>query len=87
MFSFITKKIYLHIFKQRNIFIAYNFRLGQKTYIQEVVGLNPTVYWMDVSYISYYKSNEKKKKNKWGTQKNYLKKLFITLRRKAWSSG
>jgi hypothetical protein len=44
--------------------------------IQEVMGLNPAVYWMDVSYVSYYKSNEKKKKKgrQMGQTKNYYLK-------------
>jgi hypothetical protein len=48
----------------------------KKTHVQEVVGLNPTVYWMDVSDASYYISNEKKKRIKvanWGSPKKYLK--------------
>ncbi len=49
----------------------------KKTHVQEVVGSNPAVYWMDVSDASYYISNEKKKRikvAKWGTPKKYLKK-------------
>ncbi len=52
--------------------------LGQKAHIQEVVGSNPAVYWIDVSNISYYIFN--KKGNKGGqmglTKKKYLKKLL-----------
>jgi hypothetical protein len=29
--------------------------------IQEVVGSNPAIYWMDVSNASYYIFNEKRK--------------------------
>jgi hypothetical protein len=28
--------------------------LGQKDHVQEVVGSNPTLHWMDVSLASYY---------------------------------
>jgi hypothetical protein len=49
--------------------------------VQEVMGLNPAAYWMDVSDASYYKSNEKKK-NK-GSQirhtKNYYSKYSLKL--------
>jgi hypothetical protein len=58
--------------------------------IQEVMGLNPAVYWMDVSNASYYKSNEKKKKKgrQMGhTKNNYLKNSFITLYAKCHSSS
>jgi hypothetical protein len=40
------------------------------------VGLNPAIYWMDVSNASYYISIEKKKIKvaKWGTPKKKIKK-------------
>ncbi len=51
-------------------------------HIQEVVGLNPAVYWMDVSDAnSYYIFNEKG--NKGGqmghTKKNWIKMLLKKL--------
>ncbi len=41
---------------------------------QEVVGSNPgTIYWMDVSVVSYYiKEKLKIKVAKWGTPKKYF---------------
>jgi hypothetical protein len=48
--------------------------MGQKIHIQEVVGSNPAVYWMDVSDASCYISKEKKK-NK-GSQIGHNKKIF-----------
>jgi hypothetical protein len=47
---------------------------------QEVVSSNPcTVYWMDVSNeASYYiKRKIENKGSKWGTLKNYLKKIRL----------
>jgi hypothetical protein len=41
------------------------------------VGLNPTIYWMDVSVASYYISIVKRKRikvAKWGTPKKLFKK-------------
>ncbi len=47
-----------------------------RTHDQEVVGLNPAVYWMDVNHKASY--DIKKKKNKGSqmgnTKKKYLKK-------------
>jgi hypothetical protein len=48
---------------------------GLMTHIQEDVGLNPTIYWMDVSNASYYIFIEKKKGikvAKWGTPKKII---------------
>jgi hypothetical protein len=47
--------------------------LGQKAHVQEFVVLNPAVYWMDVSYASYYIFNEKGNK---GSQMGHTKKYF-----------
>ena len=47
---------------------------GLTTHIQEDMGSNPTVYWMDVSDASYYIFIEKKK-NK-GSQMGHTKKIF-----------
>jgi hypothetical protein len=33
--------------------------LGQKAHVQEIVGSNPAIYWMDVSDASYYIFTEK----------------------------
>jgi hypothetical protein len=49
--------------------------LGQKAHVQEVVGSNPTVYWMDVSDACYYIFNEKGNK---GSQMQHTKKLNIS---------
>ncbi len=46
--------------------------LGQKAHVQEVVGSNPAVYWMDVNEASYY---IEKKMNK-GSQMGHTKKIF-----------
>jgi hypothetical protein len=46
--------------------------LGQKAHVQEVVGSNPAVYWMDVSNASYI-FNEKGNK---GSQMGHTKKIF-----------
>jgi len=56
--------------------------LGQKAYVQEVVGSNPTVYWMDESEASYYIENKKNKGNQMGQhqKKNIEKSLPKTLR-------
>jgi hypothetical protein len=48
---------------------------GRKIHVQEVVGSNPAVYWMDVSDASYYIYIEKKK-NK-GSQIGHTKKYFF----------
>ncbi len=52
-----------------------------EAHVQEVIGLNPAVYWMDVSNASYYISNEsnEKEKNKgrqMGHTKNKNKKIY-----------
>ena len=44
-------------------------------HVQEVMGSNPAVYWMDVSDASYYIFIEKKK-NK-GSQMGHTKKKYI----------
>jgi hypothetical protein len=40
------------------------------------MGLNPALYWTDVSYVSYYKSNEKKKELMGHTKKLFKKILY-----------
>ncbi len=44
-----------------------------KAHVQEVVGSNPAVYWMDVSDASYYihENNENK-----GSRMGHTKKIF-----------
>jgi hypothetical protein len=37
----------------------FNGPLGLKAHVQEVVGSNPAVYWMDISDASCYIYNEK----------------------------
>ncbi len=48
--------------------------LGQKAQVQEVVGSNPAIYWMNVSNASYNIFNEKGNK---GSQKGHAKKKRI----------
>ncbi len=48
--------------------------LGKKAHVQEVVGSNPAVYWMDVSDDSYYIFNEKRNK---GSQMGHTKKKIF----------
>jgi hypothetical protein len=56
--------------------------LGQKTQVQEVVGSNPAIYWMNVSNASYYIFNEKGNKGSQvgHTTKNIFKKELKVLR-------
>jgi hypothetical protein len=48
-----------------------------EAHVQEVVGLNPALYWINVSDASYYISNEKKnnKGSQMGHTKNKQKKV------------
>ncbi len=50
---------------------AWSSGWGQKAHVQEVVGLNPAIYWMDVSDASYYILIEKGNK---GSQMGHTKK-------------
>ncbi len=45
-----------------------------RAHVQEVMGLNPAVYWMDVSDASFYVFNEKGHK---GSQVVHTKKKYI----------
>ncbi len=49
-------------------------KTGPVVRAEEVVGLNPAVYWMDVSDASYYIFNEKANK---GSQTGHTKKSPI----------
>jgi hypothetical protein len=47
--------------------VSYNTVVGKKlglvvrAHVQEVMGWNPAIYWMEVSVASYYMFNEKMK--------------------------
>ncbi len=56
----------------------------EKIHVQEVVGSNPAVYWMDVSDASYYISIEKKK-NKESQMGHTKKYFFLEKKKKEWS--
>jgi hypothetical protein len=48
-----------------------------QTHNQEDVGLNPTVYWMDISAPCYYTEIKNNKGNQMGAhQKKFIKKYF-----------
>jgi hypothetical protein len=48
-------------------------------HVQEVVGSNPAVYWIDVSDASYYISIEKKKRIKVAKRGTPKKKIIIII--------
>ncbi len=81
----ILNKVHKLTMVKNNVTLQFQFtkarslvqQLGRKIQVQEVVGSNPAVHWMDVSNASYYISIEKKriKVAKWGKQKKFkLKK-------------
>ncbi len=57
---------------------------NSRTQNQEDVGLNPAIYWMDVSVASYYIERKTIKVAKWGTPKNINKKKKKKKKKMLW---